>query len=394
MNWVLRRFLPGSQFHGAFELAGLRAAVQTVDGRAGDLAGAGDDVFLRLAKAVDVAAPAPLLIDDPAVNQYDYPIWHAAFSGKTADIGVYRLADAVFDGRGLIRRPDGAAMISRETVPAYWRAALELGSGEPLARTTRVKRLTRPAIAAMTPGIRSYGHWLLDILPRLWLARRALGDEAFAGHVVLVDDVAPRWATGLMQTAAGVQDSQIVRYNRNRTLLKAPSLIVPGTLHGDFLFHPIAAEVFDGLPDSGRTDLPRMFNVTRVQPALDPSHPDNRICINADALAARLAAKGVPSIEPSRLSWPDQIALFRRAELIVGEFGSALHNTIFSGAAARVVCLGFQNEVQSTISGFRGQRMAYVSAKIEKRNDGMQLQTFDEAAVEKALDAALAFKGG
>ena len=395
MNWVLRQFGLETRFHAPLELEELRETVETVDGAAGDLAAPGPNMFLRLAKAVDVAVPLPLLIDDREVNQYDYPIWHGSFSGQSADIGVYRLSEALFDGRGLPRRViDGTALISRETIPAYWRAALGKVPAEILARRARVTRLSRPAIAAMTPGIRSYGHWLLDILPRLWLARKALGETAFAAHAVLVDDVSPRWSTGMMQIAAGVQEHQIERYSRYHTLLKTPSLVVPGTLHGDFLFHPMAAEFYDGLPDSGRTDLPRQFYVARVQPEFDAGHPDNRICVNADAVAARLAARGVPSIEPSTMSWPDQIALFRNAEVIVGEYGSAMHNTIFSSAAARVVSLGFQNEVQSTISGFRKQRMAYVSAKIEKRDDGMQLQTFDEAAVEKALDAALAFKGG
>ena len=370
------------------QLRDLRGLTATVDGAPDDFRGLAPDSFLRLAGAQETPPTPPLLIDDPRVNPADYEGWNRAAAGVSADIGVFLLGDALYDGRAFIRAADGAALVAAETTPAYWMAALESPGFETLQDGVRESVLDRPAIACMTPGLRAYGHWLLEILPRLWLARRVLG-KAFADHAVLVDDDAPAFALAMMRHAAGVQDRQIVRYVRARTLLRVRRLVVPGQLHGDFRFHPFARTFYDGLTGAARADLPAVFYMPRQGHSADPNDANRRLCTNAEALAARFAARGIPALAPETLSWPEQIALFRQARLVAGEFGSALHNAIFSGAEARVVSLGFLNDVQSKIAAFRGQRVAYLAPAGERAEKGVTLQSFDAGALDLALDAAL-----
>lgn len=359
-----------------------------MDGAPDDFRGLASGSFLRLAPAVETPPSPPLLIDDARVNPPEYEGWNRAAAGLSADIGVFLLGDALYDGRAFIRDEDGAALVAAETTPAYWAAALSGEGFETLHEATREVMLQRPAIACMTPGLRAYGHWLLEILPRLWLARRVLG-QAFADHAVLVDDDAPDWALAMMRHAAGVQDRQIVRYVRSRTLLRVKRLVVPGQLHGDFRFHPFARTFFDGLTGVTRDDLPTVFHMPRFGHSADPNDANRRLCTNADEVTARFAARGIPALSPESLSWPEQIALFRNARLIAGEFGSALHNAIFAGAGARVVSLGFLNDVQSKITAFRDQRIAYLSAAEERVEKGVRLQRYELQALDLALDAAL-----
>jgi capsular polysaccharide biosynthesis protein len=371
-----------------FPTRDLRAVTATIDGAADDFRRLAPNSFLRLAAAVETPPTPALLIDDPRVNPPEYEGWNRAAAGMSADIGVFLLADALYDGRAFVRDADGTALISAETTPRYWADALAGGATELLQEGTREQFLERPAIACMTPGLRAYGHWLLEILPRLWLARRVLG-QAFTDHAVLIDEDTPDWALAMMRHAAGVQDHQIVRYYRAGTLLRVKRLVVPGQLHGDFHFHPFARTFYDGLMDAKRPDLPTVFQIPRPGHSDDPNDANRRLCSNAEALGAQLTARGVPVVAPERLSWAEQIALFRNATLVVGEYGSALHNAIFSGAGTRIVSFGFLNDVQSKIAAFRDQRIAYLAPQDERTEQGVRLQSFDPAALDLALDAAL-----
>jgi capsular polysaccharide biosynthesis protein len=289
-----------------------------------------------------------------------------------------------------VRDSGGAALTSFETTPLYWTNELNAGMKERLHPGTTLKTFDRPAIACMTPGLRAYGHWLLEILPRLWLARQALGDAAFAAHAVLIDSTTPDWAYGMMRDAAGVQDSQIVTYDRSRTLWHMPSLIVPGMVHGDFRFHPWAWRFYRSLPASGRKDLPRRIYVARAPEVALRDGANRRITDNAAEIEALLARRDIVAVYPERLSWEDQIAMFRRATLIVGEFGSGLHNAIFTGGRARVICLGFMNYVQSTIGALRNHKMAIVAPTYERLDDaGVTHLAFDVDAVEIALRSVM-----
>ncbi len=386
----LWRLVPGRRLPDPpTQVRDLRDRVRVVDGLPGDLAALPPETFLRLAGGVPAREPPPLVTADPRVCPWQFVQGHAEYGGAAADIGVYRLADVVYDGRGLARDADGAALTSFETTPLYWANELAAGLGERLHPATTIKAFDRPAIACMTPGLRAYGHWLLEILPRLWLARLALGDEAFEAHAVLVDSTTPDWAYGMMRTAAGVLDSQIVTYDRTRTLWRVENLILPGMLHGDFRFHPWAARFFAALPDSGRTDLPRRIYIARSPETASRPGANRRVTDNVKEIEAHLASLGIHAVHPEHLSWADQIAMFRRARLVVGEFGSGLHNAVFTEGGTRIVCLGFMNYIQSTIAALRNHRLALVAPLYERRDEGgVSHLAFSVEAITLALKAA------
>ena len=50
-------------------------------------------------------------------------------------------------------------------------------------------------------------------------------------------------------------------------------------------------------------------------------------------------ARGFERVRPERLSVPEQIALFRSAGTILGEYGSGLHGSLFAPAGTNVVSL-------------------------------------------------------
>ena len=73
----------------------------------------------------------------------------------------------------------------------------------------------------------------------------------------------------------------------------------------------------------------------------------------------------IESISPEKLDWTEQVYLFSNANLVIGEFGSGLHNTIFSPSATNTIVLASprMNWIQSGISALRNQKIAYIKPK-------------------------------
>jgi capsular polysaccharide biosynthesis protein len=71
------------------------------------------------------------------------------------------------------------------------------------------------------------------------------------------------------------------------------------------------------------------------------------------------------------MTWKQQISLFHDAEIIVGQAGSGLHNSLFSGAETRLASIGFMNPVQSEIGALRGHHNAFLTNGINLRGEFM-----------------------
>jgi len=65
-------------------------------------------------------------------------------------------------------------------------------------------------------------------------------------------------------------------------------------------------------------------------------------------------------VYPEDCAFETQIGLFQNAVTVVGEFGSGLHNAIFSAPGTIVVALNWINPIQSRIARLRGHRIGYL----------------------------------
>jgi capsular polysaccharide biosynthesis protein len=86
--------------------------------------------------------------------------------------------------------------------------------------------------------------------------------------------------------------------------------------------------------------------------------------LNRQAIEKIAADRGYALVRPETLSMVDQINMFSRAESIVGEYGSALHGSLFAPSKTVVCALratahhpGF---LQSGLCQAMGQKIGYV----------------------------------
>lgn len=92
---------------------------------------------------------------------------------------------------------------------------------------------------------------------------------------------------------------------------------------------------------------------------------------------------------PEILSFQEQIRLFAEAELVMGEFGSALHTAVFSPSSTAVVILAnsLMNWTQSGISALRGQRVQYIRPDTEVKHNNVLSYSYRVSDIEANLEA-------
>jgi len=195
---------------------------------------------------------------------------------------------------------------------------------------------TAIAVTAEAPG--NYYHWLIDLLPRLCLIRSSDGFESFA-HLLLNGSHAHYEESSCW--ALGVPPEKIF-YVDARDRFQIEKAIIPSMDHFSKVIAPwkirTLRAVRDSLsrPEGGRA---RRLYISRKRAAV-------RRVMNEPELERILRDAGFTAVELESCSWPEQVAMFADAEVILAPHGAALANTVFCQPGALLVEI-------STRAGYR-----------------------------------------
>jgi hypothetical protein len=234
--------------------------------------------------------------------------------------------------------------------------------------------LTGPVAFITGPGHRIYGHWLSDFLPKLFLLH-ASGYDVRRLHYLLPADT-PAFGRGWFQLL-GIPPENVIVFSPAGERVWVEELLVPTTFHNgiraaallndaaSFLVS-LAADLADG---PIRTRSYRRLFVSRARASQSRSL-QNRARIEEIAVSA-----GLELVYPESLTLLEQLRLFGEANMIVGEYGSALHNSLFSFSGTTVCALrgsldhpGF---IQSGFGHALGQPTGYViGEQVDQSGDG------------------------
>ena len=186
----------------------------------------------------------------------------------------------------------------------------------------KIHRVIGSIVSLATDGHNNYYHWMLDLLPKLFLALAAgLGDKPF--YVGASTPFQKQTLELLGVPLARSLDGNAIPF------LQPDELIVPflGDRHPPNVFDAakcrLLAQVFAKLIKDKSTarELPARFVVSRGKTR-------SRRVVNEDALLARLAPLGFSAVYLEDLTLLEQITLFARAKAIVASTGAGLVNLI------------------------------------------------------------------
>lgn len=210
------------------------------------------------------------------------------------------------------------------------------------------------------PGYRVYGHWLVDFLPRLYLLALACHDLGQIRFVLPAD--LPSFAREFLEMV-GIPSGNILFHDHDREQLLFDELIVPTVLRTASRLHPLFRAASD-------------FWVKKAGISAPPAMPSRKLFISRGgvtsgrvltnrAVLERIAGdEGFEIVRPETLPIVEQIALFRGASQVIGEYGSGLHGTVFGPERQSAMVLrgtsiapGF---VQSGLASAFGHSLGYV----------------------------------
>lgn len=256
--------------------------------------------------------------DDP---EPPYDFYGEAAWSRAPEWGVFKIANAFTFGRGIVATANGTI---------YPGSLHEIMGASPAARTpSDAPTIAGRSILATVVGTGNYGHWLVDILPRISWMRREM-DLADAN--VIVHDVSPPIVFDML-AAIGVPREQIRvvgDQGANSEELIVCSLWSHGPkTHRHEIFAELARFQEAMLAAAPRPRWWRRRTTFPERIFLAREDAGNRFLTNTAELEKRLVADGFVKFNTGKLALTEQIELFRAGREIVAIAGAALTNMLF-----------------------------------------------------------------
>ena len=233
------------------------------------------------------------------------------------------------------------------------------------------------------PANETWGHWLTDFLPRLWVLQQA-GHDLESLRFLVPPDLRPFARTLLL--LCGLREEQLVRYNYFAELVRADLLLMPTGLRAGNRLAPCFADATAYWTARVRTDCEAGRHRLYLSRA---GAPQQRQMVNRDAMEEIARNAGFEIVRPESLTVAEQIKLFSGARILAGEYGSALHNSVFAGAGAAVCGLRGTSRhpsfLQSGIATSLQQDAGYVFAATDGQDVDQRFKV-DPALFRHALE--------
>ena len=210
------------------------------------------------------------------------------------------------------------------------------------------------------PGGYTYGHWLVDIVPRIEFLLQNFARQRLA---LILPGPLPAWTEPFLAPYDFAPDDliQVVHGSRYRSAhFMLPSL----GRNSDYLPPDPHLRAFTTLRNHWLRPPVEGAARSRLLVGHTPQTSSGlRSTVgNFNELRQRLETEGFTTIFPAELTHEQQVAAFAAAEIIVGEDSSALHNIVYSTDARLVVInsAARKNLLHLSIAKLLGHRCRYM----------------------------------
>lgn len=280
------------------------------------------------------------------------------YEAETIGEWVVELTDVTLGSHGEARMADGR-----------WLQFPFVNIHRPRGHTTEgVVHTVDEPVWIIQNGSDAFGHWLLHVLPRIHRAR-----QIDPSRRILTRH--PGWNPSGLLEAVGLTLDDVIFFPKNGpdggyTHVSKGSVISHAAPRGNVEIFPLGTGRFDDMTadfTEFAADTPspagRKLYVSRSSRDV-AQYRDG--CVNRNELEDFFASEGFEVVFPERFSFREQIAMFRDAEYIIAEGGSAPHNTLFSWAGTRLVYISARmkpgnNHWQRRIADFRGLHYRHIT---------------------------------
>jgi len=222
------------------------------------------------------------------------------------------------------------------------RSAVETGM-----KTGSIPNIRGTVVLCKKRGARNYGHWIMEMLPKAFLARRACSDP-----ISYMIQGTPDPLSSVMRQSLSrinIQQTELVEADDAPVHVEQLLMVDGLTSHGSYM-SPLVMECIDalsaGIQSEGATHLLVLRSGQRSRHFIDEAE-----------IFTMATRRGYLLADPASMPFERQIACFKAAKRIVGVMGAAMTNIAFSQPGAEVFCLapaGMPDTFFWFISGLRG----------------------------------------
>ena len=270
---------------------------------------------------------------------------------------VAALSDVIVSGQSIIGSHAETFSIAPPVMPPYQSIYLENGWTPEFPHSLGSKeerRIDETCVLLTHFNCYVYGHWLLECLPKLLLLRSLL--SRIPAVSILLPQTSPKFIRKWCEFLA--PETPIIEFDDNGTFVRCRKIIIPGQLcSSGCFFHPL---MNDYLADIVHLAGPSRRDARHLYVTRENHNTTFRSMANRDEIEGIARKKGLTLVSPETLSLKEQVSLFANAETITGEFGSALHNSIFAPMGTPVLALNWIAGYQSRIAHLRSQPTGYL----------------------------------
>jgi capsular polysaccharide biosynthesis protein len=230
----------------------------------------------------------------------------------------------------------------------------------------------RTAVIA-SPGWRTYGHWIVDLLPRYFRSLEANPDR------FLFPGPAQQWQSDMLRSY-GIDSERCEFVDLAETKVTCEEAVVPMFDRFNSEIRPIVVDCHQG------TLIDNQQSSEEIKTRIFVSRSGNsaRKLRNRSEIEKIAELSGFEIVRPETMQFPRQVTLFSNAEIIAGECGSGLHSAVYSPPGTKICVLQSEknhNFLQSQIAMHKRQDIAYVIGVEEEDHSGDYTVSQQEFAV-------------
>jgi capsular polysaccharide biosynthesis protein len=250
------------------------------------------------------------------------------FASRTVTVRV--IEDAIVAGEGLVFDRDlnlvaGTNRLTPDDQVEQYRALAKQG------RAAGMRRIAGKSVVCKSRAPGNFGHFLIDMFPKAWLAARLLNRRHFN---YLVHDTDLLTVAREAFTGIGVNPFAVVATDSTPVLCESLLVIDGLSAHGVYQ-SPLCVQALTDLAASvPAAGYEKIFVSRRVR---------QRPLLNQEAAEAVMRARGFAVVDTGQMTLTEQISLFKGASTVVGPLGAALTNIAFCPKGSRIVALTSQS---------------------------------------------------
>lgn len=329
-----------------------------------------DITVSRLSNKTEYGRTPPVFVNrdriPPDVLQIFNSVWYQT-EQAVAPVDLVCFEGVFADLDGYLVSPDG--VVFRETV-----AQCDLGdryeggqrSGDDVAGGDRMNvrepapasdllEISEPCLLLKKAGYANYGHWLIEMLPRLAFFRRAGISRKVKIAIHQYTEPLRRRIYETLRLA-GVPAGDVIEIPSSPVFFHTLYWVSPISIHNR-VKHPDIFAFLREMSASVRGDgSGRRLFVSRKLSRV-------RHLTNEDEIYARLKLRGFRRVFPELVPVAEQIRLFRSSEMVAGALGAALTNLAFMPSGGKVILLAPERSLDFffyDISCHTGQQYASI----------------------------------